>query len=79
MSGIVESKQMAWRADYAPTSEPSINEFLITLRTLHYVRRQLHAKNMSVPLRTAMSDVITFLESISPNEIKNIINFMYNS
>lgn len=79
MSGIVTSKQMAWRADYAPTSEPTINEFLITLRTLHYIRRELHKKNMLVPLRIAMSDVITYIESISPNEIHNIINLMYNS
>nr|DAQ28935.1 MAG TPA: hypothetical protein [Microviridae sp.] len=79
MSGIVSSKQMAWRADYAPTSEPTINEFLITLRTLHYIRREMNKKNMLVPLRIAMSDVITFIESISPNEIHNIINLMYNS
>lgn len=79
MSGIVSSKQMAWRADYAPTSEPTINEFLITLRTLHHVRRKMQSKGVIVPLRSAMSDVITYLESISPEEISNIINLMYNS
>lgn len=79
MSGIVTSKQMAWRADYAPTSEPTINEFLITLRTLHYVRREMHKKKVIVPLLQSMSDVIMYLESISPDEIRNIINLFYNS
>nr|DAU10103.1 MAG TPA: hypothetical protein [Microviridae sp.] len=79
MSGIVTSKPMDWRADFAPTSEPTINEFLITLRTLHYVRREMNKKEVRIPLRQSMSDVIMYLESISPNELCNIINLLYNS
>lgn len=80
MSGIVSSnKQMAWRADYSPNGEPSINEFLSTLRVLHHFRRVL-VKDCSVNcLLNSLCDVISYLECNSPKEIRNIVSLMYNS
>lgn len=79
MSGIASSKQMAWLADYSPKAEPSINEFLTTLRVLHHIRRDIHKECAAIFLRTSFTDVITYLETHSPAQIQNIINLMYNS
>lgn len=80
MSGIVKSdKQMAWRADYSPNGEPSINEFLTTLRVLHHIRRDMVKQCSAIFLRNSLSDVITYLEAHSPSQVRNIVNFMYNS
>ena len=80
MNGIVSAdKQMAWRADYSPKGEVSINEFLATLRVLHHIRRDLQKNCSAIFLRNSFSDVITYLECYSPKEIQNIVNFMYNS
>lgn len=79
MSGIASFKQMAWLADYSPKGEPSINEFLTTLRVLHHIRRDMQIHNTAISLRNSTSDVITYLETHSPKEIHNIINLLYNS
>lgn len=80
MSGIVSSdKQMAWRADYSPNGEPSINEFLTTLRVLHHLRRDLQKECSAIFLRNSVCDVITYMECHSPKEVRNIVNLMYNS
>lgn len=80
MSGIASSnKQMAWRADYSPDGEPSLNEFLTTLRVLHHFRRTLVKDCSAIFLQNSICDVITYLECKSPKEIHNIVNFMYNS
>lgn len=79
MSGIASSKQMAWLADYSPNGEPSINEFLTTLRVLHHIRRDMQKEYTAIFLRNSITDVITYLETHSPKEIHNIINLMYNS
>lgn len=80
MSGTVSSnKQMAWRADYSPNGEPSINEFLSTLRVLHHFRRVLVKNCSAISLLDSLCDVITYLECNSPKEIRNIVNLMYNS
>ena len=80
MSGIALSdKQMAWRADYSPKGDPTINEILATLRVLHHVRRDMQKDCSAIFLRNSITDVITYLECHSPREILNIINFMYNS
>lgn len=77
MSGIVLSKQIEWRADYAPTSSPTLNELLITLRTLHYYSRRCAKQNGSI--KPYLTECIGFIERSSPKEIQNIINLMYNS
>lgn len=80
MSGIVSSnKQMAWRENYSPKGEPTIVEYLTTLRVLHHFRRVMHKNCSSVFLCSSIADVITYLECNSPKEIRNIVNFMYNS
>lgn len=80
MSGTVLSdKQLAWRADYSPKGQPSINEFLSTLRVLHHFRRAMAKDCSAIFLLNSISDVITYLECNSPKEIRNIVNFMYNS
>ncbi|CRH84760.1 Uncharacterised protein [Chlamydia trachomatis] len=80
MSGIVSSnKQMAWRADYSPKGEPSLNEFLSTLRVLHHFRRVMQKNCSAIFLCNSISDVIIYLECNSPKEIRNIVNLMYNS
>ena len=80
MSGTVSSnKQMAWRADYSPNGEPSLNEFLSTLRVLHHFRRAMMKNCNAIFLQNSISDVITYLECNSPKEIRNIVNLMYNS
>lgn len=80
MSGIVSSnKQMAWRDNYSPNGEPSINEFLSTLRVLHHFRRVMMNDCTAIFLQNSICDVITYLECNSPKEIRNIVNLMYNS
>lgn len=80
MNGIVSSnKQLAWLADYSPKAEPTINEFLSTLRVLHHIRRDMVQQCAAIFLRNSITDVITYLETHSPKEIHNIINLMYNS
>lgn len=70
---------MAWRADYSPNGEPSLNEYLSTLRVLHHFRRVMHEDCTAISLLNSISDVITYLEFHSPKEIRNIVHFMYNS
>lgn len=79
MSGIASSRQLAWLDDYSPSREPSINEFLTTLRVLHHVRRAMQKECTAIFLRNSITDVITYLETHSPQDIHNIINLMYNS
>lgn len=70
---------MAWRDGYSPKGDPSIDEFLTTLRVLHHFRRDLQKKCSAIFLRNSFTDVITYLECLSPEEIRNIVNLMYNS
>lgn len=78
MSGTERSnKQMEWRASYSPSSEPTINEILITLRTLFYFRKRSVSQLGFV--RQYLIETIGFLERVAPKEIKNIINLMYNT
>lgn len=79
MSGTVSSRPLVWLARYSPAGEPSIDEFLTTLRVLHHVRRDIHKRCCVVSLCNSITDVITYLELHSPREIHNIINLMYNS
>lgn len=67
---------MEWRADYAPTSEPTLNEILCCLRVLHYFRKRCVKQNGFVT--KYLYETIQFLERIAPKDIQNIINMMYN-
>lgn len=80
MSGIVSSdKQLSWCDSYSPKGEPSLDEFLATLRVLHHFRRVMQKDCSAIFLCNSISDVITYLECNSPKEIRNIVNIMYNS
>lgn len=74
MSGIVSSD---WKNDYVSSNEPTINELLITLRTLFYYRKRCVKQTGFVT--KYLFETIGFLERIAPKEIQNIINMMYNS
>lgn len=77
MSGIVSSERpLRWSDDYAPTAEPTINELLITLRTLFYYRKCCVMQTGGV--RQYLLETIQFLERVAPKCIQNIINLMYN-
>lgn len=77
MSGIEKSdRPIRWSDDYAPTKAPTINELLITLRTLFYYRKRCVMQTGS--LKQYLSETISFVERVSPLCIKNIINLMYN-
>lgn len=77
MSGIAESdRPLRWSDDYAPSNAPSVNEFLITLRTLFYYRKCCVSQTGGI--KQYLLETIQFLERVSPKCIRNIINFMYN-
>lgn len=77
MSGIVSSERpLRWSDDYAPTDAPTINELLITLRTLFYYRKRCVSQCGSI--KQYLIESIGFLERVSPPCIHNIINLMYN-
>lgn len=77
MSGIVESdRPLRWSDDYAPNSEPTINELLITLRTLFWYRTKC-VKQTGFVTRYLV-ETIQFFERVAPKCIQNIINLMYN-
>lgn len=78
MSGIESSdRPLRWSDDYSPTKAPTINELLITLRTLFYYRKRCVMQTGS--LKQYLQESIQFLERVSPKCIHNIINMMYNS
>ena len=77
MNGIeLPSRPLSWSDDYAPTDEPTINELLITLRTLFYYRKRCVIQTGSI--KPYLSETIQFIERVSPKCIHNIINLMYN-
>lgn len=77
MSGIESSdRPLSWSDDYAPTDAPTINELLITLRTLFYYRKRCVIQTGGV--KQYLLESIQFLERVSPKYIHNIINLMYN-
>ncbi len=77
MNGIeLSNRSLRWSLDYAPTKEPTINELLITLRTLFYYRKRCIMQTGS--LKQYLLETIQFLERVSPKCIHNIINMMYN-
>jgi hypothetical protein len=78
MSGIESSNRpLRWSDDYSPTKAPTINEMLITLRTLFYYRKRCVLQTGGV--KPYLFETIQFLERVSPACIKNIINLLYNS
>lgn len=78
MSGIeLSERPLCWSDDYSPTKAPTINELLITLRTLFYYRKRCVMQTGS--LKQYLSETISFVERVSPSCIKNIINLMYGS
>ncbi len=77
MSGIeLSERSLRWSDDYAPTNAPTINELLITLRTLFYYRKRCVLQTGGV--EQYLLESIRFIERISPKCIHNIINLMYN-
>ena len=77
MSGTeLSERPIIWSDDYAPTDAPTINELLITLRTLFYYRKRCVFQTGGV--KQYLSESIQFLERVSPKCIHNIINLMYN-
>ena len=77
MSGIVSFDfPHRWSDDYAPSNAPTINELLITLRTLFYYRKRCVMQTGGV--KQYLLESIQFLERVSPKCIHNIINMMYN-
>ncbi len=77
MSGIeLSERPLRWSADYAPKKEPTINELLITLRTLFYYRKRCVLQTGGV--KQYLLESIQFIERVSPRCIHNIINLMYN-
>ena len=77
MSGIeLSERPLRWSDDYAPTNAPTINELLITLRTLFYYRKRCVLQTGGV--KQYLLESIQFLERVSPKCIHNIINLMYN-
>lgn len=78
MSGIESfERPLRWSDDYSPTKEPTINELLITLRTLFYYRKRCVLQTGGI--KQYLFETIQFVERVSPSCIKNIINLMYNS
>lgn len=77
MSGIeLSERSLRWSIDYAPTKAPTINELLITLRTLFYYRKRCVLQSGAV--KQYLLESIQFIERVSPKCIHNIINLMYN-
>lgn len=77
MNGIESSdRPKCWSYDYAPTKAPTINELLITLRTLFYYRKRCVLQTGGI--KQYLLETIQFVERVSPPSIKNIINLMYN-
>lgn len=77
MNGIESfERPIRWSDDYSPTKAPTINELLITLRTLFYYRKRCVLQTGGV--RQYLLETIQFVERVSPQCIKNIINLMYN-
>lgn len=77
MNGIESSERpIRWSDDYSPTKAPTINELLITLRTLFYYRKCCVLQTGGV--KQYLLETIQFVERVSPMCIKNIINLMYN-
>lgn len=77
MNGIeLSERSLRWSDDYAPSKAPTVNELLITLRTLFYYRKRCVMQTGSI--KQYLSETIAFLERVSPKCIHNIINLMYN-
>lgn len=77
MSGTeLSERPLRWSDDYAPTHAPTINELLITLRTLFYYRKRCVLQIGGV--KQYLLESIQFIERVSPQCIHNIINLMYN-
>lgn len=77
MSGTeLSERPLRWSDDYAPTKAPTINELLITLRTLFYYRKRCVLQTGGV--KQYLLESIGFIERVSPKCIHNIINLMYN-
>lgn len=72
----LSERPLRWSDDYAPTNAPTINELLITLRTLFYYRKRCVLQTGGV--RQYLLETIQFLELVAPKCIQNIINLMYN-
>ena len=72
----LSDRPLRWSDDYAPTNAPTINELLITLRTLFYYRKRCVLQTGGV--KQYLLESIQFIERISPKCIHNIINLMYN-
>ncbi len=77
MSGSeLSERPLCWSDDYAPTNAPTINELLITLRTLFYYRKRCVMQSGGI--KQYLLESIQFIERVSPKCIQNIINLMYN-
>lgn len=77
MSGtVLPDRPLRWSDDYSPTKAPTINELLITLRTLFYFRKRCVFVTGGV--KQYLLESIQFIERVSPKCIHNIINLMYN-
>lgn len=78
MNGIDLSERPISRfCGKAPIHAPTIDELLVTLRTLFYYRKRCVLQTGGV--LPYLLETIRFLELLSPPRIKNIINLMYNS
>ena len=58
------------------TDAPTEVEYLTTLRTLQYFARKVAKKNGRI--HPYLYECIRYIEYMSPDTIKNIINLMYN-
>lgn len=77
MSGTeLSERPLRWSDDYAPTNAPTINELLITLRTLFFYRKRCVLQTGGI--KQYLLESIGFIERVSPKCIHNIINLMYN-
>lgn len=77
MSGTESfDRPLRWSDVYAPTNAPTINELLITLRTLFYYRKRCVLQTGGI--KQYLLESIQFIERVSPKCIQNIINLMYN-
>ena len=72
MSGTDEYKKTYVHITDAPTEV----EYLTTLRTLQYFARKVAKKNGRI--HPYLYECIRYIEYMSPDSIKNIINLMYN-
>ena len=72
MSGIDESRKTYVQITDVPTEV----EYLTTLRTLRYFARKVARKEGRI--HPYLYECIRYIEYMSPDSIKNIINLMYH-